>query len=87
MVTLRGEIIRFAKKLKRNLTKKEKELEKEITKLNNIVNTGQYTKDLYNTLIEKNEELIQIRKKEMNGMQIRSRANWLEYGEKPSKFF
>ena len=87
LVTLRGEIIRFAKKLKRNASKKEKELEKEITNLNNIVNTGQYTKELYNTLIEKNEEMIQIRKKEMNGMQIRSRANWLEYGEKPSKFF
>ena len=87
LVTLRGEIIRFSKKLKRELTKKEKKLENEITELNNIINTGQYSKKLYNNLIQKNEEMIEIRKKELNGMQIRSRANWLEYGEKPSKFF
>ena len=87
LVTLRGEIIRFAKKRKREARIRETELENKISELNNRVNSGEYTQKLYNTLIQKNEELIEIRKHELNGMLIRSRANWLEYGEKPSKFF
>ena len=87
LVTLRGEIIRFAKKRKREARIREIELENKISELNNRVNSGEYTQKLYNTLIQKNEELIEIRKHELNGMLIRSRANWLEYGEKPSKFF
>ena len=34
-----------------------------------------------------NEELIDIRKEELKGAYIRSRAEWLEFGEKPSRFF
>ena len=41
LVTLWGEIIRFAKRHKREARKKEKELETSITELNNIVNSGQ----------------------------------------------
>ena len=87
LVTLRGKIINFSKKLKRENKKNEENLENKISILNNKVNTGEYSKQLYNELIQKNEELIGIRKQALNGMVIRSRANWLEYGEKPSKFF
>ena len=87
LVTLRGQIISYAKKAKRESKNKERELEKSITELNNIVNTGQYSKELCNSLISKNQEFLEMRKTELNGMLIRSRANWLEYGEKASKFF
>ena len=59
----------------------------EISELNEKVNSGEYSEQLYNSLIEKNEELIEFRKNIMNGAVIRSRANWLEYGEKTSKSF
>ena len=41
---------------------------------------------LRKTRTEKNE-LLEIRKKKLKGKFIRSRAKWIEEGEKPTKYF
>ena len=45
----------------------------------NFVNSPEYT--------ETNEKLDKIYQEKANGIRIRSKCNWYEHGEKPSKFF
>ena len=87
LVTLRGKIITYAAKRKRNQNLAKKKLVEDIETLDAKINTGNGSPTEMNKLHELNENLIRIRKEELNGALIRSRANWLEYGERPSKFF
>ena len=69
------------------MTRVRKGLETEIEELDNIINTGLGTREDHLQLAELNSQLIQLRKQELEGALIRSRADWLEYGERPSKYF
>ncbi|KAK6195898.1 hypothetical protein SNE40_001230 [Patella caerulea] len=67
---------------KRNEQKKaESSLLKEITKLENDSNIE------FERLEQKQNELIDLRKVKMRGKFIRSRALWIEEGERPTKYF
>ena len=46
-----------------------------------------YTRENEDGLKTKQKELPELRKKKMEGMLIRSRARWIEEGEKVSKYF
>ena len=79
LVTLRGTIIGFTGKQKREQNKAKKKLEEDIANLDNKINTGSGTIADYARLNELNNDLIEIRKRELEGTLIRSRADWLEY--------
>ena len=87
LVTLRGEIICYSKKKKRIREKEKKQLEKRIEALDNKVTSGRASSEDLTALSQLNNELQSIRKVELKGAYVRSRADWIEHGEKPSKLF
>ena len=81
LLKIRGETIKFATELKTKTDTREKALQIDIETLEKM--------ELANVeLIEdKKKELQKIREDKLYGNILRSRAQWLQYGEKPSKFF
>ena len=81
LLRARGETIKFASKQKKFDKEHEKKLKHEIRILE-----GNSDSNL-DTLLGKKKELEQVREKLMRGIAIRSRAQWLSEGEKPTKYF
>ena len=82
---IRSMTISFSADLKRKLNKKELYLEKSI----NILEKGLHlarieVKELYEKY---KTQLENIREYHLEGVIIRSKAKWLEFGEKPTKYF
>ena len=67
---------------KKQKIQREKFLSEEINRLEQSLN-----EDTINLLNTKKNELENIRKERLKGAFIRSRAKWIEEGEKPSKYF
>lgn len=82
LMEIRGKSISYSSYKKKSKNEKEKELIKNI-------------QDLEDKLVEENvpkleelkQELCNLREEKMQGILVRSRANIIENGEKPSKFF
>ena len=87
MATLRGTIITYSIKNGKNKKNKTKGLEKKIASLDFRVSSGIASIADLTELKDLNTQLIELRQEELNGAFIRSRAEWHELGEKPSKFF
>ena len=87
LVTLRGVIIDYSKKKKRNTERQRLNLEKQIDLLDAKVNQGIASNQDKENLLEYNNNLLNLRNEMQKGAYIRSRADWIEYGEKPSKYF
>ena len=81
LLRIRGETIKFASIQKRKKSEQENRLVKEIANLESKLG--------HNLLIveEKKVELEKLRERSIQGNIIRSRAQWLNEGEKPSKYF
>jgi exonuclease III len=88
LVQLRGKIISYAAKKKRDSQKEENNIE---TKIVDIDKTIQNDPTKFNRYIDELEDLNlkleNIRSKKIQGSIVRSRANWYELGEKSSKYF
>ena len=82
LLRARGETIKFASIHKKLEHEYEKKLEDQIRTLEN----NPYSK-VKDTLDNKKNDLEKIRQKSMQGFAIRSRAQWLSDGEKPTKYF
>ena len=76
LLKIRGETIKFASALKKQSNELELKLETDIEDLENNYFPGSIKK-----LYDKKQELQNIQ-----AIKIRSRANWLKDGEKPSKY-
>ena len=87
LTTLRGVIITYSGKKRKESNREKKRLSQQITALDTKINTGNGTRADYTRLVELNSALINLRKTELDGAFIRSRADWLDHGEKPSKYF
>ena len=83
LMKIRGKSIRFSGKEKRKQNCKEEELIKDIEKLESDPTLCNLT-----TLIEdKKSELQEIRNIKLRGNMIRSRTQWIDEGERPTKYF
>ena len=82
---IRGESVKFASRLKKNLTLEEDNLKSEIETLEGHSVLG--NKDNLELLTFKKQKLIELRKKKTDGQMVRSRTQWIQEGEKPSKYF
>ena len=82
LMEIRGKTISYSSYKKKETDNREKEIIKEIDKIEKSLNSD----NIINLNILK-EELLLLRKKKMDGHFIRSRAQFIEEGEKPSKFF
>ena len=80
---IRGESIKFASHLKKNNYLQEKQLLKDISVLEQNLDSETNV----NLLEEKKSVLENIRKQRINGFITRSRIQWLSEGEKPISFF
>ena len=87
LVTLRGVIIRYSKNKKSATTKIKRKLETEIRELDTKVNQGKASINEMSHLVTLNTRVIDMRKEELKGAYVRLRAEWLELGEKPSRYF
>ena len=87
LVTLRGIIIGYSSRKKRQKDRDLKTLESRIATLDEKVISGLASVPDLETLMDLNNSLVALRREQQNGSFIRSRAEWTEYGEKPSKFF
>ena len=79
---IRGETIKFSSCLKRTADENEKKLIKDIESLERLSSLTNI--DLLN---DKRKELEKLRELKMKGHFIRSRAHWLQQGEKPTSYF
>ena len=78
---IRGESIKFASNLKKMNDSQEKELKKDIEILESKSSLSREILD------DKKQELEKLREHKLKGHLIRSGLNWLNEGEKPSKYF
>ena len=81
LLAIRGKTIAYASH------KKKLEIDKENNILKNIENLEKQTDIDYDLLDSKKAELLDLRKKKMEGVFIRSKAKWIQEGEKPTKYF
>ena len=77
----RGETIKFSSRLKKENSLKIINIQNEIEDLEKDLHEHNFEK-----LNQKKEELQTLRKAEVEGLKIRTRATWLNEGEKPSKY-
>jgi len=85
-VEIRGKTIKFSSKRKRELKKKEMEIEREIETLKQRVDISDSVLSL-KLLAEKQTELEELRLPKVKGAMLRSKAKYYEVGEKPTRFF
>ena len=84
LMKIRGKTIGYATARKKKAVEKENELIKEIENLEKL-NTK--TEIDVTTLKEKNDELLLLRQKRIEGVMLRSKAKWIAEGEKISNYF
>ena len=82
LMEIRGKTISYASYKNKVQRETEKRLEKEIESLEKKLDN-----DKVKVIEEKQNELEKIRNQKLRGSYIRSRAKWIEEGEKPSKYF
>ena len=81
LLEIRGKTISYSSFLQKQKNNKEKELIEEISML-------EAQNEINNTILqEKKTELQEIRKKKLEGSLVRSRAKWIDQGEKTSRYF
>ena len=81
---IRGETIKFASALKQRNNERERELEKDIEYIEMSPNL---LKSNEKTLKDRNIELENLREIKVKGKLVHSRLQWLNEGERPSKYF
>ena len=82
LVEIRAKTISVASALRKKENSEMVKLESEIKVLE-----MQDPDKNFDSINLKKEDLKNIREKRLNGILVRSRARWIEHGEKPSKFF
>ena len=84
LLRIRGESIKFASGQKKKESKTERQLIKDIETLESQESNFASNSTL---LPDKRADLERIRSKKLEGQMVRSRIQWLQEGEKPSKYF
>ena len=87
LLEIRGMSIPYSANRKHKVKEKELSLKKQINLLEQLTQHLNSHNTFQEILDECKENLEEIRKEKLNGMMMRSKDNWIEYGEKPSKYF
>ena len=78
--------IQYGKSIKRNISKEKESLRNEISRIQAIPNCMD-SENLRNTIIECESKLNTIINREVKGVITRSRADWVEKGERSTRYF
>ena len=84
LMKARAKTIKYASEMKKKENELEKKLKAEIESLEKKINRNELENEL---LQNKNEELILLREKRIEGVMIRSKARWVAEGEKVTRYF
>ena len=87
LVQIRGVIIKFAAAEKRNRCKEEGTLIKTIERLEQESNSNSEQPGIQEKLKDANKKLQTLREPRIEGVRLRAKAQWVEEGEKSTKFF
>ena len=87
LMLIRGETISYSSMKKKKCSQREKNIETEISKLESDLSHTEYENNILEELEYKKACLEDIRKQKIDEAKLRSKLKWIEYGEKPSKFF
>ena len=82
---IRGSTIKYSKMKRKKEREKETNLKKELNSLS--VNTSTLSEAELHRLEEVQSLLVEINDKQTEGVMIRSKARWIELGEKNTKYF
>ena len=83
LLRIRGETIRFSSVIQ----KKERDREQKLIDDINSIEIHQNIQNLGNLLQTKQNELQELRNTRLKGQMIRSRIQWLDEGERPTKYY
>ena len=84
---IRGQTIAYSSHRKKQLKSKEEELEKEINILQEKLETELTDPNIEILMENKITEMNKIRETKIRGIMLRSKVQWYEMGEKPTKYF
>ena len=87
LTMIRGETISYTSMRNKTFIQSEKKLETDIQKLERDLSNTVNEKNILEELEYKKASLEDLRKQKINDAMLRSKLNWMEFGEKPSKFF
>ena len=85
--TIRNESIQYATRNKKENKDQENKLIKDINNIQQNISNGNNTQENNNLLKDKKNKLEEINEKNVNGHIVRARAEYIEGGEKNTKFF
>ena len=83
LLAIRTKTLPFTSKLNRDKLEQEKKLMQDINTIESDLNLSQLTE----LLEDKKSELQEIHNHRLKGHMIRSRTQWLDEGERPTKYF
>ncbi|KAK3094416.1 hypothetical protein FSP39_001524 [Pinctada imbricata] len=86
LMKIRSKTLPYCAKKKREKNLEKENLEKEIADLKKILNDNM-DEAIATRFSNLNKQLESIRKRELEGLLIRTRSRWIEDGEKPTKYF
>ena len=86
LLEIRGMSIPFASRNKKEMAEKEESLIRQIEFFQDMLDENHSTL-VSELLSETNKELEELRKVKLKGIILRSYINWIENGEKPTKYF
>ena len=88
LLQIRGMAITYSSLKKKEAESRKKELEDSITRLENLRHVNVHTNPNIEEQLQnlKNEQEV-MRKEYIKGLFVRTRAKWIEEGEKPTKYF
>ena len=87
LTIIRGETISYSSMKKKKCSQSEKKFKTEIRKLESNLSNTEYEKNILEELEYKKACLEDLRKQKIDEAMLRSKLKWIEFGEKPSKFF
>ena len=84
-LSIKEELIAFSRDKRRRLRKQQVSLTNKLIRLSQRLGDGDDTVSVL--IFDTESQLKALRVKEIEGIMIRSRAQWLEEGERPSRYF
>ena len=87
LLRIRGATIPYSSHKKKEKNARKRQLENLISILDELVISSPQSTIFQEMLTNSKEELESIRKEEIKGLFMRTKAKWIEDGEKPTKYF
>ena len=87
LMKIRGMSIPYASHKKKIKTDRKMNIEQELLNLQTAYQNKGHDPNIETRICELNEDLENIRKEELKGLITRTKARWIEHGEKPTKYF